>query len=81
MGTVGNNPVQFRATGSLQVGLQFDAPFTRLLERNNYRQAIIDYQQERTIDPVGDYLHETLRQLLRTLELIGPTWKSSGGPW
>jgi hypothetical protein len=71
MGTVGNNPVQFRApTGSLQVGLQFDAPFTRLLERNNYRQSIIDYQQERRqLIQWEDYLHETLRQLLRNLEL------------
>ncbi len=40
MSTVGNNPVQFRAPpAASSVGLQFDAPFTRLLERNNYRQA------------------------------------------
>ena len=31
----------------MRAGLEFDAPFTRLLERNNYRQALIDYQQDR----------------------------------
>ncbi|MFZ4734094.1 MAG: hypothetical protein ACOYK7_16270, partial [Pirellulales bacterium] len=43
LNTVGNNPAKFRApTGSLAAGLQFDAPFTRLTERNNFRQAILD---------------------------------------
>ncbi len=43
-----NEPFRFRApNGSLQVGVQFDGPFNRLLERNNYRQALIDYQQDR----------------------------------
>jgi hypothetical protein len=71
MSTVGNNPVQFRApTGTLSVGLQFDAPFTRLLERNNYRQSIIDYQQQRRqLIQFEDSVQEALRQLLRNLEL------------
>ena len=71
MSTVGNNPLQFRApTGSLRAGLQFDAPFTRLLERNNYRQAIIDYQQQRRqLIQFEDSVQETLRLLLRNLEL------------
>jgi hypothetical protein len=71
MSTVGNNPAQFRGTtGSLRVGLQFDAPLTRLVERNNYRQAIIDYQQERRqLIRFEDNIQETLRQLLRNLEL------------
>ncbi len=71
MSTVGNNPVNFRGTtGTLSAGLQFDAPFTRLLERNNYRQAIIDYQQQRRqLIQFEDSVQEGLRQLLRNLEL------------
>ncbi len=43
-----NNPFSFNGdTGKLQMGLQFDAPFTRLLERNTYRQSLIDYQRSR----------------------------------
>jgi hypothetical protein len=69
--SVGNNPFQFRSpTGTLRAGLQFDAPFTRLLERNNFRQAIIDYQQQRRqLIQFEDSVQETLRQLLRNLEL------------
>jgi len=71
MSTTGNNPAQFRApTGSLRVGLQFDAPFTRLLERNNYRQSIIDYQQQRRqLILYEDGIQENLRVLLRNMEL------------
>ena len=71
MSTTGNNPMQFRApTGSLRVGLQFNAPFTRLLERNNYRQSIIDYQQQRRqLIQFEDTVQENLRELLRNMEL------------
>jgi hypothetical protein len=71
MSTIGNNPLQFRApTGSLRVGLQFDAPFTRLLEQNNFRQSLITYQQQRrALVRYEDGVDETLRQLLRNLEL------------
>ena len=68
--TTGNNVAKFQApTGTLQAGLQFDAPFTRLLERNNYRSVLIDYQRDRrrfiqTLDGV----HQTMRQALRQLE-------------
>lgn len=55
-------------TGTMRAQVQFDAPFTRLLERNNYRQALIDYQRDRrqfiqTIDTVHQSLRQTLRQL------------------
>lgn len=69
--TSGNNIAKFQApTGRLQASVQFDPPFTRLLERNNYRSVLIDYQRDRrryiqTVDGV----HQTLRQLLRQLEL------------
>jgi hypothetical protein len=40
------------------------------LERNNYRQSIIDYQQQRRqLIQFEDSVQETLRQLLRNLEL------------
>lgn len=44
----GNNPLAIRgSTGRMSMGLQWDAPITRLEERNNYRQALIEYQQAR----------------------------------
>lgn len=67
--TVGNNPTRFRGTnGELQVGLEFDAPLTRLVERNDYRAALIAYQRARR----DYYAYEDLvsRGLRRTLRLI-----------
>ncbi len=71
MNTVGNSPARFRApTGTMSVGLQFDSPFTRLTERNNFRQSIVDYQQQRRqMIQFEDSVQENLRQLLRNLEL------------
>ncbi len=67
--TTGNNPLNFNGTtGVMRAGLRFDAPFTRLLERNNYRQVLIDYQQDRrTLIRFEDNLSQTLRQSLRNL--------------
>jgi outer membrane protein TolC len=62
--TVGNNPVKFRSsTGRLRVGVQFDAPLTRVAERNEYRAAQIAYQQARR-----DYyaFEDRINQILRT---------------
>ena len=71
IGTVGNNPVEFRSTtGTLRMGLEFDAPFTRLLERNNYRQVLIDYQQaRRNYYQFVDRVSQGLRNTIRTLDL------------
>jgi len=68
--TARNNPVSFRApTGSARVGVEFDAPFTRLLERNGYREALINYQRDRrTLIQSHDNLKLGLRALLRNLE-------------
>src|SRR6185503_15272688 len=65
-------PFRFRApNGSLQVGVQFDGPFNRLLERNNYRQALIDYQQDRRqLVQFEDNVNRTLRATLRRLEYL-----------
>ncbi len=68
--TARNNPISFRApTGSLRMGLEFDAPFTRLLERNDYRESLIEYQRgRRDFIQSRDSLEKGLRALLRTLE-------------
>ena len=67
-----NNMVHFhRDTGTLRVGLRFDAPFTRLLERNNFRQALIDYQRDRRqLIGFEDGVNQTLRSLLRQLDQL-----------
>src|SRR5262249_27694398 len=63
---------RFRApAGSLRVGLQFEGPFNRLLERNNYRQALIDYQQDRRqLIQFEDNVNRTLRATLRRMEQL-----------
>ena len=61
---VGDNPLDFRAsTGQLRVGAQFDAPLTRIAERNNYRQSLIEYQQaRRNYYNFIDRVSQTIRQ-------------------
>ena len=70
--TARNNAVSFRApTSTLRLGLEFDAPFTRLLERNAYRESLIDYQQSRRdFIQSRDSLQLGLRALLRNLEQL-----------
>ena len=70
--TAKNNPASFRAsTGSVRMGVQFDAPFTRLLERNNYRQSLINYQRNRRqLIQSRDSLHLGIRGLLRQIEKL-----------
>jgi hypothetical protein len=70
--TRGDNPFRFRGpAGSARASLEFDAPLTRLLERNNYRQALVDYQQSRrTLIQFDDRLSQQLRQQLRDLEQL-----------
>ncbi len=72
IGTVGDNPIDFRgANSTIRAGLQFDPPFTRLLERNNYRQALIDYQQDRrSLIQFYDVTYRSLRQLIRVMEQL-----------
>jgi hypothetical protein len=58
-------------TGALTAGVQFDAPLTRLLERNNYRQSLVSYQQDRRqYIQFRDGIHQTLRLTLRRLEQL-----------
>lgn len=73
IGTTGpNDPFHFSdTTGGLRVGLRFDAPFTRLQERNNYRQQLINYQQaRRQLIQFEDSVHARVRGLLRQLSQL-----------
>ena len=69
--STGTNPARFRApTGIMGGRLRFDAPLTRLRERNNFRQSILDYQQVRRQQiRYEDRIKLSIRQLLRQLEL------------
>lgn len=59
------------SNGVLNASIRFDPPFTRLLERNNYRQQLINYQQDRrTLIQFEDNVNQTLRQDLRTLRQL-----------
>ncbi|MEM7475109.1 MAG: hypothetical protein AAF483_08970, partial [Planctomycetota bacterium] len=70
MRTARNNPLDFRAsTSSLRLGVEFDAPLARLLERNGYRETLIQYQRSRReFIQSRDALQRGLRALVRTLE-------------
>jgi hypothetical protein len=65
----GSNPLSLNsATGRLRVGLQWDAPITRLQERNRYRQALIEYQQaKRSYYQFEDSIWALMRSILRTI--------------
>jgi hypothetical protein len=69
VGNVGNNPFALHSsTGTLRAGLQWDAPITRVQERNNYRQILIQFQQARRAyyqfeDSIWNSLRSTLRQV------------------
>jgi hypothetical protein len=71
LGTKDNDPLKFRSTtGRLRVGLQFDAPLTRLEERNDYREVLIDYNRaRREYYAYEDAVVQTLRNTLRTIQL------------
>jgi hypothetical protein len=66
-----DNPFSLRgADGRLSVGLQFDAPLTRLSERNTYRQSLIEYQQaRRQYYQFRDRVQRDIRRRLRQSRL------------
>ncbi len=68
---IGDNPVRIRdINGQAQLGLRFDAPLTRLQERNTYRQALIEYQQaRRDYYRFEDFVSLALRNTIRLIEL------------
>jgi hypothetical protein len=67
----GDNPLRLDAnTGRLRAGIQFDAPLTRLAERNRYRQALIEYQQaRRNYYTFVDEIYRGLRSTVRNIRL------------
>lgn len=69
IGTARNNMLDFRGgTSNLQLGVEFDAPLARLLERNGYRETLISFQRSRRqFIQSRDSLQKGLRALLRTL--------------
>ena len=71
LSTVGDNPIRFRGTnGRLRVGFEFDAPLTRLAERNDYRRALINYQRaRRQYYTYEDRIYQSLRRTLRDIRL------------
>jgi hypothetical protein len=76
MGTIGSNPVNFRdSDGQIRAGFRFDTPIVRMLERNQYREALIRYNQARRQfyqfeDEVKRNLRDTVRNLNRNKVLF-----------
>ncbi len=70
IGTASDNPFSFRyETGQLRAGLRVDAPVVRQSERNDYREALIDYQQaRRTFYQFEDDVSRNLRFIVRNLD-------------
>lgn len=72
MGTIGDNGARFRADNTnIQAGVRFDAPLNRRIERNDFRQQLIFYQQSRRqMIQYEDGINQGLRALLRELEQL-----------
>lgn len=72
LGTVGNNPAKFRGpTGTVRLGVRFDGALTRRLERNAFRESIIEYQRaRRDLIQFQDRIGKNLRRILREMEQL-----------
>lgn len=70
LNNVSNDPINFHSTrGRIQVGMQFDAPLTRLAERNAYREAQINYERaRRNYLLFTDEVYQELRGTLRAMK-------------
>lgn len=70
IGNVGANPFKLQyETGQLRAGFRFDAPIVRMAERNNYRQALINYQQtRREFYQFEDAIKRNLREIKRNID-------------
>lgn len=66
---VGDNPLAMRSsTGRLRVGLAWDSPITRLQERNNYRQILIEFSRaKRSYYQYEDGVWNSMRSTLRAI--------------
>lgn len=64
-----NGQLRDNGADNMQLALRFDAPITRLQERNTYRQALIEYQQaKRRYYAFADGVAQGLRNTIRTIE-------------
>ncbi len=65
-----NGTLSTDGSEDLRMALRFDAPITRLTERNTYRQSLIEYQQaKRSYYAYVDGVTQSLRNWLRTIDL------------
>lgn len=63
-------------TSSMSLGVEFDAPLTRLRERNSYRRALISYYQaHRNFMAYEDNVRENIREILRKIDLCQMTFE------
>ena len=71
LGTLRNDAARFDSrTGVARVGLRFDTPLNRLVERNDYRESQIDYQRTRRDYMLfEDKISQSLRNTLRIIDL------------
>lgn len=71
LGTRGDNPAEFTTDkGRLRMGFEFDSPITRLVERNRYRETLINYQRaRRSYMLFEDQISQSLRNTLRIVDL------------
>jgi hypothetical protein len=69
--TRGDNVAEFHSDGSrLTFGLEFDTPVTRLAERNQYRETLIEYQRARRDYMLfEDRVKQSVRNTLRIVDL------------
>lgn len=66
----GSNPVKFSAAANrYRVGLRFDGPLNRKIERNTYRRSLVNYQRARRAHmALDDQIQQAIRRDLRQLE-------------
>ncbi|MEO8494936.1 MAG: hypothetical protein ABI614_07690 [Planctomycetota bacterium] len=65
-----NGTLRTDKSDDIRMALRFDAPITRLTERNTYRQSLIEYQQaKRNYYAYVDGVTQSLRNTLRTIDL------------
>ena len=71
IGNFGGNSFNFRSdTGTLSAGLSFDSPLVRQVERNDYRETLIQYQQaRRSYYLFEDEVNRNLRASLRGIDV------------
>ncbi len=71
VGSTATQPLNFgRQRGFLQAGLRFDTPLSKMAERNQYREALIEYQQaRRDFMLFEDKVQQSVRNTLRLVEL------------